>query len=83
MLLSPYAFSCNKYVTFIYIIIKISTLRNVCLNISYLYITVFTYFYSVVLVKMMGVYCAYILCVFLSLFFILKTVIDVHLYKYL
>jgi len=40
---------------FVYIIIKMSILRNVCFKKSYLYIKVFTYFYPVVLVKVIGV----------------------------
>ena len=55
-------------VKFVYIIIKMSILRNVRLTKSYLYIKVFTYFYPVVLVKVIDVYCAYILCVFWSFY---------------
>jgi len=56
--------SCNKYIQFVNIIIKMNILSNVCLNKSYLYINVFTYFYPVVLVKLMCVYYVYILCDF-------------------
>ena len=52
--------------------LKMNIMRKVCLNKSYthVYINGFTFLYPVVLVKLMGVYCAYILCVFLSLYFI-------------
>ena len=75
-------FGCNKYMQFVNIIIKMNILRNVCLNKSYLYTNVFTYFYPVILVKLMCVNCAYILCFHITLFH-LNTVIDVHFYKYL
>jgi len=69
-------FRCYKYVQFVNIIIKMNILRIVCLNKSYLYINIFTYFYPVILVKLMCVYFAYILCFRITLFH-LNTVIGV------
>ena len=46
-------------------------LRNVCLKKSYLYINVFfTYFYSIIFVKLICVYCAYSLCFPITILFL-------------
>ena len=78
--------SCVLNVQFIYlcchiflIFFNIVHLIVLSINLCYL-IMFFTYFYPVILVKLMCVYCAYILCFRITLFH-LNTVIDVHIFN--